>query len=277
MAAGGSSDPSLIKRIIVAVIFAPLIVWFFLYRSYPLFFFLLVLTAVCQMELYHIFNNKLNLYYRLIGHCAGIAIVADAFFTNSSYTYNIVVLTSMLYFLINILTGNDRRLEKITLSIFSTIYPAMFIIFLLKIDFLTHNIFGTFSQYFLVFILLMIWTFDTASYFVGRAFGKHRFFQKISPKKTVEGFIGGLTATITAGVVTGIFVNRSLLIHFFLISLLVGLSCQIGDLSESIIKRDMGTKDSSHIIPGHGGFLDRFDSLLFAGPSVYMYLLVFSL
>ena len=85
MVAGDSHDLSLIKRIIVAVIFAPLIAWLFLYRGYPLFFFLLFLTAVCQMELYNIFNNKLNLYHRFIGHCAGIAIIADAFLTNSSF------------------------------------------------------------------------------------------------------------------------------------------------------------------------------------------------
>ena len=139
------------------------------------------------------------------------------------------------------------------------------------------NIFGTFAPYFLVFILLVIWLFDTASYFVGRAFGKHPFFPDISPKKTVEGFVGGLIAVALLGVVTGFCINQLMLWHFFALSVLIGLSGQAGDLAESVIKREMSIKDSSHIIPGHGGILDRFDSLFFAAPAVYAYLVLYSI
>ena len=81
---------------------------------------------------------------------------------------------------------------------------------------------------------------------------------------------------VILGVLTGFVLDRSLIVHFLLLSVLIGVFGQVGDLSESLIKRDVGAKDSSHIIPGHGGILDRFDSLFFVCPAVYYYLLLFS-
>ena len=116
--------------------------------------------------------------------------------------------------------------------------------------------------------------FDNASYFTGRFFGKHKFFPQISPKKTLEGFWGGIISVVLMGTIVGCLDLKSFKFHFLAIAVLTALAGQIGDLSESIIKREMDIKDSSQLIPGHGGILDRFDSLIFAGPAVYFYLLI---
>jgi len=125
----------------------------------------------------------------------------------------------------------------------------------------------------LLFLFGLLWVGDTAAMGVGKWFGKHRLAPTVSPNKTVEGFIGGLVGAVVIGVI----------MHFWrlsgvgLVTLIVcALGCslfgQLGDLVESMWKRSLGIKDSSPIIPGHGGVLDRFDSLLFAAPFMYFYL-----
>ena len=100
------------------------------------------------------------------------------------------------------------------------------------------------------------------------------FFQSISPRKTVEGFFGGISGVVILAIAAGIFLGNSYIIHVIALSVLTALAGQAGDLSVSVIKRDRCVKDSSNIIPGHGGILDRFDSLFFAGPVGYAYLLL---
>ncbi len=116
------------------------------------------------------------------------------------------------------------------------------------------------------------WANDTAAYFAGHAFGRHKLFERISPKKTWEGFAGGV-----AGSVVGALVTRWLLLPGELTpgaAVIIGLGAAVlgplGDLAESMIKRAAGVKDSSRIIPGHGGLLDRIDALLFVGPWIYL-------
>jgi len=267
-------DLSLVKRLLTALVCAPVILWLFLARGIPLYIFLAALTVLGQWELYGMFGSRLGFPHKVISFIAGLLIVTDAFITQSAYFFSILAGVMIASFFIEVIAGKNDRLDCITLSLFSAVYPAVCIAFLFKIDQYPSLIFGAYLRYFLVFILLVIWIFDTASYFAGRAFGKHPFFPEISPKKTVEGFIGGIAAVIVAGVTAGLWIDRFLLGHFFVLSLLIALSGQIGDLAESIVKRELNAKDSSNIIPGHGGILDRFDSLFFAAPAVYCYLVI---
>ena len=125
----------------------------------------------------------------------------------------------------------------------------------------------------MVFLYFSIWTCDTFAYFVGRAMGKHKLAPVISPRKTVEGAMAGVFGTILAAWVSqASFLNSFSFSELLPIALIVGIIGQIGDLVESLLKRAAGVKDSSGIIPGHGGVLDRFDSLIFVAPWVYYYL-----
>ncbi|MCX8011479.1 MAG: phosphatidate cytidylyltransferase, partial [Ignavibacteria bacterium] len=128
--------------------------------------------------------------------------------------------------------------------------------------------------YIIITIFSTIWICDSAAYFGGISLGKHRLLERISPKKSWEGAIFGLVFSIISVVIAKLVLLDFLSwIDIFYIGLVVGIIGQLGDLVESMIKRNAGIKDSSTLIPGHGGVLDRFDSLLFVSPFVYFYLL----
>ena len=118
-----------------------------------------------------------------------------------------------------------------------------------------------------------VWVCDSAAYFAGRAWGRHKLFERVSPHKTWEGACAGFFFAVLAFVIA-----RGLVLPFLPVSgavicgILVGLFGQMGDLAESLLKRDAGVKDSSSLIPGHGGVMDRFDSLMFVSPLVFLYL-----
>ncbi len=126
----------------------------------------------------------------------------------------------------------------------------------------------------IILILFSIWVCDTAAYLGGKATGKNKLYAAISPNKTVEGALFGLVfAVITSVVCKYLFVDTLALHDAVVIGLIVGIVGQVGDLAESMLKRDAGVKDSSAFFPGHGGFLDRFDSIIFVSPAVYLYVM----
>ena len=133
------------------------------------------------------------------------------------------------------------------------------------------------NEYYFAFVLaifVFIWVNDTAAFVVGSLFGKHKFIERISPKKTVEGFIGGIVFSVLAAVILSKFFTDYSLAFWIGFSIVTALFGTLGDLFESLIKRTYEVKDSGSLIPGHGGILDRIDSLLIAIPAVYIYLAV---
>lgn len=128
-------------------------------------------------------------------------------------------------------------------------------------------------------VMATIWICDSAAYYVGSSIGRHKLFPRISPNKSWEGAAAGFIFSLLAALAAKYFIIEYLTVTDALImGVIVGLAGQVGDLAESALKRDAGVKDSSAILPGHGGVLDRFDSLLFSAPLVYFYLdfIVFS-
>lgn len=122
------------------------------------------------------------------------------------------------------------------------------------------------------FLLLVVWLGDSGAYYVGKKFGKHKLSPVISPKKTVEGMAGGIaTSIITAIVIHFTFFPKFPLHHAVIAGVILSAAGVIGDLAESMWKRSAAVKDSGTLIPGHGGFLDRFDSILFTAPILYCY------
>jgi phosphatidate cytidylyltransferase len=118
----------------------------------------------------------------------------------------------------------------------------------------------------------LVWTSDTGAYLAGRAFGKHKLFERISPKKTWEGFIGGLILSVIIAYVLSVYFTELKLIHWIVTSVIIVVTGAYGDLVESMFKRSTGVKDSGKLMPGHGGVLDRFDAVLFSAPFVWAYL-----
>lgn len=122
-------------------------------------------------------------------------------------------------------------------------------------------------------LFVMVFMGDTGAYFAGRALGRHKLYALVSPKKTVEGGVGGLLASIGGGAILSTWLLPSVpLVHGLILGAACGLFGQVGDFAESLFKRATGTKDSGNLLPGHGGLLDRVDGVLFAGPILLAYL-----
>lgn len=153
-------------------------------------------------------------------------------------------------------------------SVFGLFYVAVPFLLLTKIIY--------YEQFnYIIYIFILIWTCDSMAFFGGKFLGKHKL-SVISPKKTWEGSVTGLVFTLIASYLFYYFSDGKLtLVDAIVLGVLIGVFSQIGDLFESLFKRKLHVKDSSHIIPGHGGVLDRFDSLVFVTPLVFIYLTYF--
>ena len=128
----------------------------------------------------------------------------------------------------------------------------------------------------LLVVMLIVMTNDSAAYYTGSAFGKHRLYPLVSPKKSIEGAVGGLIGSLVGTLVAKFtFFPQLTFSDAVVTAIVVGMFGQAGDLFESLLKRSFGVKDSGTIIPGHGGVLDRLDSILFAAPITYYYVLFF--
>ena len=134
---------------------------------------------------------------------------------------------------------------------------------------------GSDGPSFVLLTFMLSWFSDTGAYFAGRFLGKHKLYEAVSPKKTIEGAVGGLAAAVIGGgVAAHFFYLRSLpLVDGVVLSIVAGALGQAGDLGESLLKRSVGVKDSGGIVPGHGGILDRVDALLVTGTLTYLYLI----
>jgi len=130
----------------------------------------------------------------------------------------------------------------------------------------------SFPGFLLISMLVIVWCNDIFAYLTGSYFGKHKLFERISPKKTWEGFFGGLLFALLSAYVLSLFSNSLSLTEWLVLAAIVVITATIGDLSESMLKRNAGVKDSGSLMPGHGGVLDRFDAVLFATPFVFIYL-----
>jgi phosphatidate cytidylyltransferase len=161
--------------------------------------------------------------------------------------------------------SNSGAIVDISTTIFGIIYVSWFFSFLIKIRYMEEGL------VFLSALLLITKSGDIGAYLVGTKFGKTPLIPRISPKKTVEGTIGGLIFNILVALAVKPLLGFSYM-HLVILGLCMGLLGQLGDLSESLIKRDCAVKDSGNILPGMGGVLDEIDSLLFVAPAFYFYM-----
>ena len=131
---------------------------------------------------------------------------------------------------------------------------------------------GVYEQSVILTLIILIWVNDSFAFFIGKNLGKRKLFESVSPKKTVEGFFGGVLFSLIAAFILSYFCDFLSLTNLIVISLIASILGTAGDLVESKFKRQANTKDSGTIMPGHGGILDRLDSLLFVAPFVYLYI-----
>ncbi|NBW27393.1 MAG: phosphatidate cytidylyltransferase [Flavobacteriaceae bacterium] len=189
---------------------------------------------------------------------------------------NILLITTLIVSIkcIFFLFDNKSKIDTFSKYLFLLGYITLPFIFITKISFGINN----YNPKIIIGLFILIWTNDTFAYIIGKSTGKHKLFEKISPKKTVEGFFGGLIFAIFAGYLISSYLikpstqfsNKSMLI-WMIIAAIVAVIGTVGDLIESKFKRIAGVKDSGKIMPGHGGVLDRLDSVIFVAPFIFLF------
>jgi len=190
---------------------------------------------------------------------------ATAFFQELSIGIVISFLLLFLYYLLEAgkYEGNHllEHTRELMVSFFGLFYLALLPQFLLDIR--RHPL----GMHWVILFFLMVWAADVGAYFAGRKWGRHKLYFRVSPGKTLEGSAGGLGCTLLVAVVyQAIFLTNLSPTYLIVAAILVNLASQVGDLCESMIKRSFNVKDSGSILPGHGGFLDRFDGVVIALP-----------
>ncbi|NLN41318.1 MAG: phosphatidate cytidylyltransferase [Clostridiales bacterium] len=234
-----------------------------------------IMSFILMHEFYHAFAIKGYKPIKWLGYI----LIFLLFYSNFINQWNNSIILIMSFTIIGLIIPIfDKKLNimDVFTTIFAAFYPGMMVFFLIFLGFQA----SPYGMNLLICTFLVTWSTDTFAYFVGRAFGKNKLCPSISPNKTVEGSLGGLIGSIIVSTIFGLILNNSInldvhLYHFGIIGLLGGILSQFGDLCASSIKRYCGIKDFGNLLPGHGGLLDRFDSLLFVMPAIYIYYLTF--
>lgn len=181
----------------------------------------------------------------------------------------VITILSSLYLIYQLYTKKEIQFSDDRSRLGVTIRYVIFsMCFLILLPFYENS----FHPYLMISILSIIWVNDSFAFLVGKNFGKNKLFPSVSPKKTIEGLLGGLVFSLLAGLLISKYNLDFSMLNWLTISVIVSLIGTIGDLVESKFKRQANIKDSGNIMPGHGGILDRLDSLLFAAPFVYLYI-----
>jgi phosphatidate cytidylyltransferase len=252
---------------------------------HPVSFFItgLILLAGTQYEYYLMIRNTGVRPQMIPGMITGVTayVVSTLIASGSIPTNSFLILIPMMLIMmvIELYRKQDKPIDSLAHTFFSILYTAIpFSMFPFAAfartglnSILPHaNV--IFSPGIIIGFFLLIWANDTGAYLTGMTIGRHKLWERISPKKTWEGLIGGIViAVLVAWFLSGWLgvVDR---IHWVMISLIISVAGTYGDLVESMLKRSTGVKDSGTILPGHGGFLDRFDSAILSFPLVYLFI-----
>lgn len=275
----GYSMSNMMVRIIVGLIGIPFLVWIMLHGGYGFLFFTVSIAALAQWEFYKAARHKGYQPMEWMG------IIAGAIYLASVSTVGLVPFSAEFIIgtmaLLTCMAEVFRRRSTALANVMTTIGGFVYIPFMIGFFHLMQHYFlehyHTGGRLFTVILFAGIWLCDSAAYFSGKFLGKHKLLERVSPKKTWEGAIGGFIFCIAGvyGLSQWLLTPTLSPIFIVLTGAIIGTIGQIGDLFESLIKRDAQIKDSSGILPGHGGILDRFDSALFVAPAVWILIMIY--
>lgn len=258
----------LAKRLFISVILVS-ISWYTIFLAPPWVFFLVIEAFVIAglNEFLTLAEKKGIVINRVLGLFFGALLPLTYYFPAESLIFATACLTLFIFNFHRKL--REQALVSTSVTIFGMVYVAWFFSFLIKIRYLPY---GAKWVFYTVSIAKMG---DAAAYFLGKMFGKAKLAEHISPSKSVEGAVAGFLTTVLISLASKIYLPHVGIVHLLVMGIAVGLLSGLGDLAESLIKRDVGVKDSGHL-PGLGGVLDILDSLLLAIPFVYYYITAFS-
>jgi len=267
---------NLLTRVLIAVIFIPLILYISYFGGIPFMSFVNLLIFFGLIEFSSILKLKGISLYQTFLIFFGLLIGVSAYFYGDKFIFIITLFGVLISGLLQLIRYKfDKSIENLSSFLFGLIYVAVFFSFLILIREFPHKsgLEYRLGGLWIIFLFLCTWFSDILSYFIGTPFGKHKILPLVSPNKSWEGSFGGIAGALLAAFVSkSIFLKEIPLFHLLSLAIMISIFGQLGDFVESSFKRQVSLKDSSSIIPGHGGILDRFDSLLFSAPLVYFYL-----
>lgn len=203
----------------------------------------------------------------LLGLGSYIAFNVFAFSENTEWLVVMLTLFVSIRATAYLFSSDPFSLSRNTKIVYLIGYIVLPFVLLSKIPTVTQE----FDSWAIILVFVLIWSNDTFAYLVGKTWGKHKLLERISPKKTQEGFVGGLVCTLLLAGLLNYFVTKQNTMHALLFAALICVGSTIGDLIESKFKRVAQVKDSGKLLPGHGGVLDRLDSIIFVAPLAYLF------
>jgi phosphatidate cytidylyltransferase len=266
-------------RIITGALYVIISLALVLINQYTLLAFCIISYVWLTIELKRFIqrtNIRISLIFPLMIGLFALLIAFLNIYYNISFTLFLLMIIPIYgIFIHELFILRENSLQSIAHTLFFLIYPLLPI--LLTIYLSSGSFYGqsvNYSPGILVFTMVQIWIFDSMAYIFGVSLGKHRLYEKVSPKKSWEGFIGGFVITLIIGILVGYYSSLIIVIDSIFISIIVSVFGTFGDLVESLFKRNINLKDSGNTLPGHGGLLDRLDSFIFVIPWIFLYFLV---
>ncbi len=265
---------SLLSRILVAVLLGPLVLALIWLGGYFTLAFVIIVVGVCVWEFHRMASKKGAFGDLLISELIAIA-VCLAFYFNPNFIISFTIIGTMVVLFTELYRPKGSSLLNTSLTLFSGLYFSLLFGCFILIRQLPVKVGVAYIEagQWLIMLIFATWVCDTAAYFFGSFFGKKKLMQRISPNKTIVGAIAGfIFGVLTAYVCHLWFIDELAVIDSLMIGAIAGSFGQYGDLFESMFKRDVDVKDASNILPGHGGLMDRFDSLMISAPVIFLYL-----
>ncbi len=265
-------------RAITGIFFVIVMLCSMLFGHYPFGIFFSLITVLCLNEFYSLIKQSginPNVQTGILNGVFIYAVFALITYKDRPELHKLLFLLTLTFSAVFI-----QELFKKTTAPFTNIAFTFLGLFFIVVPFTFFHALaylkGDFNFHYPLGFMLLLWANDTGAYLVGMKFGKTKLFERHSPNKTWEGFIGGVLISAGAAIIISHYFNDMLWNQWVSVAILISCFGTLGDLVESMFKRSINVKDSGGILPGHGGLLDRFDGLLLAAPIVYTYLYLIS-
>lgn len=271
-----SKYSNLTQRIIAAIIGAILICFGLYYSQWMYFSIFLFICIITQLEFYKLVGLDGMLPLKTFGSFSGGLVFTLSYFVEGGYLdqkyyYAVFPLGALIYLIYLYRKDEVKPFRGIAFTFLGILYVAIPFSLLNVIAFSQH----TYAWELILGSMLILWTNDTGAYFTGVRYGKRKLFERVSPKKSWEGSLGGFILAMGMAYTLSHFTTVLMPWQWFCIGLIIIICGTYGDLVESLFKRSIEIKDSGRLIPGHGGFLDRFDGLLLSAPFISAFLKIF--
>ena len=260
-----------VKRTLSGILFVALIIGSILLSQFAFAAVFALISGLAVLEFHKLTNSASVNVNSVVGLTGALLLFVSSFLHASGIFPSIGYTIYGLYVVIILITELYRRkinpINNWAYFIMGQIFVALPFSLLPFIAYISN-----YQPLVLLAVFVTIWVNDTGAYLVGVTLGKHRLFKRISPKKSWEGFFGGALVSLLSGYLFSVLIPEISLLQWFIFSEIIVVFGTYGDLLESLLKRTVNIKDSGTIIPGHGGVLDRFDSMLLAAPVIFIYL-----